>query len=113
MHRYATIMTNRPHKAKSSIAIGTTRVVRDEEDIAQDAKNKLRMVLSNGSAPVFPICGAGGKRYNNKYESYSFSTQAYCINLFFNGPGSSHKSRQLIVEYYLHLTTTFEMSFFR
>ena len=38
-------------------------MLRDEEEIMKDAKNKLRLVLSNGSAPVFPISGSGGKRY--------------------------------------------------
>ena len=36
---------------------------RDEEDIMMDAKNKLRLVLSDGSAPVFPAVGSVGRRY--------------------------------------------------
>ena len=63
MHRYTAVKNKRPHKAQCNITKGATKVLRDEEEIMKDAKNKLRLVLSNGSAPVFPISGSDGKRY--------------------------------------------------
>ncbi|XP_028410995.1 GTPase-activating protein and VPS9 domain-containing protein 1-like isoform X3 [Dendronephthya gigantea] len=55
MQRYATPRNDRPHKVHSNVTVETTQVSRDEEEIMEDAKNKLRLILSNGSAPVFPV----------------------------------------------------------
>jgi hypothetical protein len=72
MARYSTIdsMNHRPHQSKTNVAVETTHESRDEEEIAQDAKNKLRLVLSNGSAPVFPTYRSDEKRY--KYGLFPF-----------------------------------------
>lgn len=63
MQRYATLRNDRPNKVHSDVTIETTQVSRDEEEIMEDAKNKLRLVLSNGSAPVFPVSGSHRMRF--------------------------------------------------
>ena len=62
MHKYAAIKKDRPNKVQSNVTMETSLVSRDEEEIVKDAKNKLRLVLSNGSAPVFPSSGSHAKR---------------------------------------------------
>ncbi|CAB4026132.1 Hypothetical predicted protein [Paramuricea clavata] len=61
MHKYAAIKKDRPHKSQSNVTMETAQSARDEEGIMKDAKNKLRLVLSNGSAPVFPVCSPARK----------------------------------------------------
>ena len=76
MHKYAAIKKDRPHKSQSNVTMETAQSACDEEEIERikdeknmkDAKNKLRLVLSNGSAPVFPVCSPAGKRYETKYH---------------------------------------------
>ena len=54
MRKYESIKKDRPHKAQADVAMEAKHSSRDEEEILNDAKNKLRLVLSNSSAPVFP-----------------------------------------------------------
>ncbi|XP_028410994.1 GTPase-activating protein and VPS9 domain-containing protein 1-like isoform X2 [Dendronephthya gigantea] len=49
------VATSIIHADTTKTAKETTQVSRDEEEIMEDAKNKLRLILSNGSAPVFPV----------------------------------------------------------
>lgn len=74
MQKYDGIMKERPNKNQPDITLATTRVSRDEDEIMLDAKNKLRIVLSSGSAPVFPtganVSGSGGKRYKTSHNVY-------------------------------------------
>ncbi|XP_046845275.1 GTPase-activating protein and VPS9 domain-containing protein 1-like [Xenia sp. Carnegie-2017] len=56
MHKYDNIKKDRPRDIHATVTPATpVKVSRDEEDVFVDAKNKLRIILSNGSAPVFPV----------------------------------------------------------
>ena len=56
MHKYDNIKKDRPRDIHAIVTPATpVKVSRDEEDVFVDAKNKLRIILSNGSAPVFPV----------------------------------------------------------
>lgn len=64
MHKYAAIKKERPNKSQHNVTIEMSQTSRDENEILKDAKSKLRTVLSNGSAPVFPYpSDSARKRY--------------------------------------------------
>ena len=62
MQKYAVIQKDRPRKVQSQVTMETPHVSRDEAEIMIDAKNKLRLVLRDGSAPVFPVFGSSRGR---------------------------------------------------
>lgn len=84
MQKYAVIQKDRPRKVSSNVDTEATRVSRDEEDIMIDAKNKLRLVLRDGSAPIFPAVGSAGRRYLKICHFYMV-----CLNFIdgFSGAG--------------------------